>query len=100
MYYLWHDARCGAFACGKKTVYSHDTNAKISKVSPSSKIFIQKLYTLKNSKFYCQENYGITFMLCMKKRYGELQLEYCSFTTFRSRSFHHKTFQWTVTFSI
>ena len=34
-------------------------NAKISKVCPFSKIFIRRLYRLKNSKFYCHENYPL-----------------------------------------
>ena len=43
-----------AFACDKKAVrLTHDTNAKFLKVSPFSKIFIRKLYRVKDSKFYC-----------------------------------------------
>ena len=61
---FFSDAHCAeaieAFACDKKAVrLTHDTNAKFLKVSPFSKIFIRKLYRVKNSKFYCHENYPL-----------------------------------------
>ena len=41
----------------KRSDHTIATNAKVSKVSPLSQIFIRKLYRVKNSKFYCPKNY-------------------------------------------